>query len=83
MHVMSHLSLLKLLEFHESGQNRYLLFEHAPHRLLFDQVQARQRLTELDAFRFFRQIIYGLEYLHAHEFYNLNLIADFTFSWRA
>jgi BR serine/threonine kinase len=66
MRVLDHPSLLKFIEVFESPRHLYIFIEFAQHGELFDYLVTRRRLTEDVAMKFFRQIIYGLDYLHEH-----------------
>jgi BR serine/threonine kinase len=66
MRLMNHPSLLKFIEVCESPRHLYIFVEYAPHAELFDYLMTRHRLSEEVAMKFFRQIIYGIDYLHAH-----------------
>jgi BR serine/threonine kinase len=66
MRLMDHPSLLKLIEVCESTRHLYIFVEYAAHGELFDYLMRRHHLAEDVAMNFFRQIIYGLDYLHAH-----------------
>jgi BR serine/threonine kinase len=94
MRLMNHSSLLKLIDVRESSQSHYLILEYAAHGELFNYAIAQHHLDEFHAMHFFRQILYGIEYLHSHaichrdlklenilldEFDNIK-IADFGFA---
>jgi BR serine/threonine kinase len=64
MRLVEHPHLLKLVEVLESPRHLYIVMEYASRGELFDFLVAHRFLTEDVALRFFRQIIYGLEYLH-------------------
>ena len=66
MRLMDHPNILRLKEVCESNKHLYIVLEYASHGELFDYLVARRSLKERDALHFFRQIIYGLEYLHQH-----------------
>lgn len=66
MRLMNHPNLLQLVEVCESGRHLYIVLEHAANGELFDYLVARRHLSEEVALNFFRQIIYGLDYLHSH-----------------
>jgi BR serine/threonine kinase len=66
MRLFDHPHLLKLHSQFESTNHLYMVLELAPHGELFDYLIARRKLDPPVAFAFFRQIIYGVEYLHAH-----------------
>ena len=66
MRLFDHPHLLKLKEICESPRHIYIILEYAAHGELFDYLMARRALTVETAMKFFRQIIYGLDYLHAH-----------------
>jgi BR serine/threonine kinase len=58
--------LLRLLEVCQSSQHLYIILEFAEHGELFDQIESHGSLSVEAGMNFFRQIIYGLEYLHMH-----------------
>jgi len=66
MRLLDHPHLLKLAEICESPRHLYIVLEYAAHGELFDYLIARRALTVDEAMKFFRQIIYGLDYLHSH-----------------
>lgn len=66
MRLLDHPHLLKLIEVCESARHLYIILEYAPHGELFDYLIARRKLDLAEALHFFREIIYGLEYLHTH-----------------
>ena len=66
MRLLEHPHLLKLKEFCESPRHIYIILEYAAHGELFDYLMARRALSVEMAMKFFRQIIYGLDYLHSH-----------------
>lgn len=66
MRLLDHPHLLKLKEICESPKHMYIVLEYAAHGELFDYLMARRALTVEDAMKFFRQIIYGLDYLHSN-----------------
>ena len=94
MRLMDHPHILKIIEILESQKHLYLVLEFASHGELFDYLASRGSLPIPDAMRLFRQIVYGLDYLHANsichrdlklenilldEFNNVK-IADFGFA---
>ena len=66
MRLLDHPHLLKLHEVCESGRHIYMILEYAPHGELFDYLIRRQSCPLDVSLKFFRQIIYGLEFLHVH-----------------
>jgi BR serine/threonine kinase len=66
MRLMDHPHLLRLHEILESHRHLYLVMDYASHGELLDYVVARGQLTPPEAIRIFRQILYGLDYLHRH-----------------
>ena len=64
MHITDHPHLLKLLDVYESPRHLYMIMEYASKGELFDYLVKHTSLKEDVAMRFFRQIIFGLEYLH-------------------
>ncbi|EAY03778.1 CAMK family protein kinase [Trichomonas vaginalis G3] len=73
MSFLDHPHLLKLVEFFESPRHLYIVMEYAPNGELFDYLITRRTCAPDRALRFFRQIIYGLEYLHSHGFCHRDL----------
>ena len=66
MRLFDHPHLLKLLEVCESARHLYVVLEYASKGELFDYLVKQKRLPFDVAMKFFRQLIYGLEYLHSH-----------------
>ena len=66
MRILDHPHLLKLVEVCESTRHLYIILEYAQHGELFDYLVARRTIELELALKFFRQIIYGLEFLHEH-----------------
>ena len=65
MRLFDHPHILKLLDILESPRHLYIGLEYASHGELFTYVVENKQISEQAAMRFFRQIIYGLEYLHS------------------
>jgi serine/threonine protein kinase len=66
MRFLDHPHLLKLTDVCESPHHLYLILEYAPHGELFDFLVSMRVLPIDQGMHFFRQIIYGLDFLHAH-----------------
>ena len=66
MRILDHPHLLKLVEVCESTKHLYIILELASHGELFDYLVARRRLSVPVAMKIFREILYGLDYLHSH-----------------
>lgn len=66
MRVLDHPHLIKLIEVLESPHHMYIVLEYAEHGELFDYLVSRGKLEPEVAIRMFRQIIYGIDYLHQH-----------------
>jgi BR serine/threonine kinase len=73
MKVLDHPGILKLYDVLESTRHIYMVMEYAPNGELFDYIANRERLDPLAAMKFFRQIIYAVEYLHLHAICHRNL----------
>ena len=65
MRLVDHPHLLKLVDVLESPRHLYIVLEYAQSGELFDYLVKNSSLEPDVALRFFRQIIYGLEYLHS------------------
>jgi BR serine/threonine kinase len=65
MGLVDHPHLLKLVDILESPRHLYIVTEYAGKGELFDYLVQHHFLPENVAMNFFRQIIYGLEYLHS------------------
>ena len=66
MRLLDHPHLMKLIEVLESPHHMYIVLEYEEHGELFDYLVSRQRLSPEVAMKMFRQIIYGIDYLHQH-----------------
>jgi serine/threonine protein kinase len=66
MRLLDHPHLLKLVEVCESPNHLYIILEHAPHGELFEALVANRSLSTELGMKLFRQIIYGLDFLHSH-----------------
>lgn len=65
MRLVDHPHLLKLIDILESPRHLYIVTDYAVKGELFDYLVQHRFLPEDVAMNFFRQIIYGLEYLHS------------------
>lgn len=65
MRLVDHPHLLKLIDVLESPRHLYIVVEYASKGELFDYLVEHKHLSDMEAIKFFRQIIYGLEYLHS------------------
>ena len=63
MRIFDHPNILSLYNVIESDRNIYLIEKYAAHGSVFDVIQT---LSLESVLNLFRQIIYGLEYLHQH-----------------
>ena len=73
MRFLDHPHLLKLEEVFESPRHLYIVLEYAANGELFDFLVSRRSISNERALRFFRQIVYGLDYLHSHGFCHRDL----------
>jgi 5'-AMP-activated protein kinase catalytic alpha subunit len=60
-----HPSVIQLYEIIETKNQLYLIMEHAEGGELFDLIVDRHRLNEDLACKFFRNLIFGLKYIHS------------------
>lgn len=61
---LKHKNIVQLYEIIESNTRIDLIMEYANGRELFDYINSKERLTEIEACRLYQQIISGIEYLH-------------------
>jgi len=66
MRILDHPHLLKLLDVCETEDKLYLILEYMANGELFDYIVERGSLSAQEALKFFRQIVYGLSFLHGH-----------------
>ena len=66
MRLLDHPHIMKLIGVCESPRHLYIILEYEKHGELFDYLVSSRRLSPETALNFFRQLIYGLEYLHSH-----------------
>jgi len=66
MRLCNHPHLLKFVEAFQSLRHMYLILEYAPGGELFHLLMQKKKLDFSLAMRFFRQLVYGLEFLHGH-----------------
>lgn len=66
LRALDHPSILKLIDVYESTHHIFLITELAQRGELFDYLVEQRCLSEEEAMRFFRQIIYGIDYLHTN-----------------
>jgi serine/threonine protein kinase len=66
MRLLDHPHLLRLIEVFESPHHIYIVLEYAEHGELFGLLVASKFLPVEPAMQIFRQIIFGLDFLHAH-----------------
>jgi BR serine/threonine kinase len=66
MKLLDHPHLLKLIDCLDTPHHLYIVLELGAGGELFDYLVSKRRLPRREALGFFREIIYGLEYLHQH-----------------
>ena len=62
--LIRHPSIIQLYEIIEDKEKLYLITEYASGGELFDYIVANQRVKELEACKFFQQLLDGIEYVH-------------------
>ncbi|KAH0785585.1 CAMK family protein kinase [Histomonas meleagridis] len=66
MRLFQHPSLLELIQIGESAKHIFIVMEYAVCGELFDYLVSRQNVDQHTVMKIFRQLIYGLEYIHKH-----------------
>lgn len=62
--LLRHPNIIQMYEIIETPKQLYLIMEYASGGELFDYIVANTRLNEIEACKFYQQIIAGVEYLH-------------------
>ena len=62
--IIRHPNITQLYEIIEDENKLYLIMEFATGGELFDYIVSQQRVKEMEACRFFQQIVDGIEYIH-------------------
>jgi len=61
---LKHKNIIQLYEIMESKKNLYIVMEFCEGKELFDYIVKKKKLSEVEACKFFQEIINALEYLH-------------------
>ena len=64
---LRHANIVHLYSVIETEQYLYLIMEYVQGKELFDYIIDHTRLTEIEACKYYQQIVSGMEYLHAHK----------------
>lgn len=67
LNLFDHPHIIKLLEVFESPNHLFLVTEYAENGDLFEIMVKDKRLPEERALKYFREMIYAVEYLHLHD----------------
>ena len=62
--LLRHNNIIQIYQIIQTRSNLYLIMEYSSGGELFDFIVLKRRLSEMEACRFFQQIISGVEYLH-------------------
>ncbi|KAL4484933.1 hypothetical protein ABPG74_020110 [Tetrahymena malaccensis] len=62
--MIRHPSLIQLYEIIETPTHIFLVMEYCSQGEVFEYIQKKQRLDEVEASKFYQEILYGIEYLH-------------------
>ena len=62
--LLHHRNLIQLYSVIQNSTTIYLIMEYAEGDELFDYINNKKRLSEIEACRFYQQMISGIEYLH-------------------
>lgn len=66
MTIFDHPHIIKLYEVFQSTRHLFIVLEYAPNGELFDYLISMNCFPIEEAMRLFRQIIYGVDFLHSH-----------------
>ncbi|KAM4796385.1 NUAK family SNF1-like kinase 2 [Rhinophrynus dorsalis] len=66
MSSLSHPHIISIYEVFENSSKIVIVMEYASHGDLYDYISERQRLSDHEARRFFRQIVSAVQYCHAN-----------------
>lgn len=66
MKLITHENVMQLYDVYETEKQLYLVLEHVQGGELFDYLVKKGRLQEVEARKFFQQIISGLDHCHRH-----------------
>jgi 5'-AMP-activated protein kinase catalytic alpha subunit len=62
--LLRHNNIIQIYQIIQTRSNLYLIMEYSSGGELFDYIVLKRRLNELEACKFYQQIISGVEYLH-------------------
>jgi len=80
---LKHKNIIQFYEIMESQKNLYIVMEYCEGKELFDFIVKKGKLNEVEACKFFQEIINALEYLHLNNITHRdlkpeNLLLDFS-----
>lgn len=63
--LMHHPNIVQLINVHKDSKYYYVFIEYCPNGDLFDRITLKDKLSEQEAAVYFKQILYGLKYMHS------------------
>ena len=57
---------MQIYDVYEAPNELFLVLEHVEGGELFDYLVSKEKLEELEALKFFQQIVYAVDYCHSH-----------------
>lgn len=76
MQLLNHPNLQNLIDLYQNNEKYFFVLDYCAKGSLFDLLEPGDLLDVKDASRYFRQIIYGLEYLHSCDVCHRDLKAE-------
>ena len=74
--ILKHPNIQNLYEVLESSSHFFLVLEFAEKGTMFEELKCKHKLDELTAAKYFRQLIYGVEYIHSFNICHRDIKAE-------
>lgn len=77
--MINHPNILRLIKSCEDKENVYIIMEYASNHSVWNYIQKKKRLSEINAFVLFIQVCLALDYIHKLGFIHRNINVFFEF----